>query len=90
MSELEDKVERIEKVLLLTLRLAKAVKRCHNKVTNTFNGNFEIFEENIQRNSTNIDKMVKVLQELVGDAAEWDKKHPEGKITNKDIDRMFL
>ena len=37
MGELEEKVERIEKLLLLTWKLAKAVKRGHNQVTRTFN-----------------------------------------------------
>ena len=90
MSELEDKVERLEKMLLLTWKLAKAVKRGHNQVTRTFNGNFDVFEENVGRNAKNIDKIVKTLQGLVGDAAEYDKEHPEGKIVNKDIDMMFL
>jgi hypothetical protein len=90
MGELEEKVERIEKVLLLTWKLAKAVKRAHNQVTRTFNGNFDVFEDKVGRNANNIDKIVKTLQGLVGDAAEWDKENPEGKIANKDIEMMFL
>ncbi len=58
MSELEEKVERLEKVLLLTWKLAKAVKRAHNQVTRTFNGNFDVFEDKVNRNANNIDKIV--------------------------------
>ena len=90
MDEIEEKVERLEKVLLLTLRLAKAVKRAHNQVTGAFNKNFEVFDKDIDRNTVNIDKIVETLKGLVGDAAEWDKEHPEGKIANKDIEMMFL
>ena len=90
MTELEEKVERIEKILLLTWKLAKAVKRGHNQVTRTFNKNFETFDKDIDRNTVNIDKIVETLKGLVGDAAEWDKKNPEGKIVNKDIEMMFL
>ena len=43
MDEIEEKVERLEKVLLLTLRLAKAVKRAHNQVTGAFNKNLTGF-----------------------------------------------
>ena len=89
MSELEEKVERLEKILLLTWKLAKAVKRGHNKVTHIFNGNFDVFEDKVNRNAKNIDKMVRTLQELVGDAAEYDKEHPEEKI-NRDCKMMFL
>ena len=90
MSELEEKVERLEKVLLLTWKLAKAVKRAHNQVTNAFNGNFDVFEDKMNRNASNIDKIVETLKGLVGDAADWDKENPEGKIANKDIEMMFL
>jgi len=90
MGELEDKVERMEKLLLLTWKLAKAVKRAHNQITRTFNGNFDVFDENVKRNSSNIDKIVITLQELVGDAAKYDKEHPEGNVENKEIERMFL
>ena len=90
MTELEEKVERIEKILLLTWKLAKAVKRGHNQVTRVFNKNFETFDKDIDRNTVNIDKIVETLKGLVGDAAEWDKEHPEGKIMNKDIEMMFL
>lgn len=89
MSELEEKVKRIEKLLLLTWKLAKAVMRTHNKTTKIFNGNFDVFEKNVNRNAKNIEKMVNTLQELVGDAAEYDKEHPEEKI-NQDSEMMFL
>jgi len=89
MTELEEKVERIEKVLLITWKLAKAVKRSQNKLRRTINGNVEIFDDRTIRNASNIDKMVITLQELVGDAAEYDKEHPEQKI-NQDSKMMFL
>lgn len=90
MSELEEKVERLEKLLLLTWKLAKAVKRGHNQVTRTFNKNFEVFDKDVERNTNNIDKIVETLKGLVGDAAEWDKENPEGKVANKDLWMMFL
>ena len=89
MAELEGKVERMEKILLLTWKLAKAVMRGHNKSTKTFNGNFDVFEDKVTRNAKNIDKMVKTLQELVGDAAEYDKEHKNEKI-NQDCKKIYL
>ena len=89
MSELEEKVERIEKLLLLTWKLAKAVKRGHNSVTNAFNANFDVFEDKVNRNAKNIDKMVNTIRELMGEASEYDKEHPEEKI-NQDSEMMFL
>lgn len=86
MSELDKKVERIEKVLFLTWKLAKAVKRAHNRVTRIFNENFDVFDDNINRNTVNIDKIVKTLEELVGDAADYDKKHKDKKPTDADMD----
>lgn len=80
----------MEKLLLLTWKLAKAVKRAHNGVTNTFNKNFDVFDDKVNRNATNIDKIVRTLQELVGDAAEYDKEHPEGQIENPDIKMIYL
>ena len=90
MSELEEKVDRIAEMVALTWKLAKAVMRGHNKNTKVFNDNFDVFDDKVNRNADNIDKIVKTLQGLVGDAAEYDKEHPEGKIMNKDIELMFL
>ena len=89
MTELEDKVDRIAEVLLITWKLAKAVMRGHNKNSKIFNDNFDVFEENVNRNAQNIDKMVHTIEELMGESAEYDKKHPEEKI-NKDSKMMFL
>jgi len=87
MSELEEKVERIAEVLVLTWKLAKAVKRGHNRVTRIFNSNFDVFEDKVNRNSINIDKIVKTLEELMGEKSE---KPIEKKIENSDIRRLFL
>ena len=89
MSELEEKIKRMEKVLLLTWKLAKAVKRAHNSVTRVFNGNFDVFEDKVNRNAENIDKIVITLQELVGEAAEYDKK-PVDESSTLDYRMMYL
>lgn len=87
--EILERVKRIEIIVARAYKLAKLVRRRHNQVTESFNKNFEVFDENIQRNSTNIDKIVITLQELVGNAAEYDKKHVNESI-NFDSRMMFL
>jgi len=87
--ELLERIKRIEIIVAKAYKLARLVRRRHNQVTDTFNKNFEVFEENIQRNSNNIDKMVKTLQELVGDAEEYDKEHHDEKI-NFDSKMIYL
>ena len=87
MTELEEKVDRIAEVLALTWKLAKAVMRTHNKTTKIFNDNFDVFEENVNRNAQNIDKIVKTLQGLMGE--EGIEISKEKKI-DKDSNMMFL
>lgn len=89
LEELGEKIDRIAKVVDYTCKLSKKLRRAHNRVTEVFNKNFEVFEEDIKRNSTNIDKMVRILEELVGNAAEYDKKHANESI-NFDSRMMFL
>ena len=82
--ELEEKVDRIAKLLALTWKLAKAVMRGQNKTTKVFNDNFDVFEENVNRNAQNIDKIVKTLQGLMGEEVY------EKKVENSDTERLFM
>ena len=89
MSELLEKVERIEKILLITWKLAKAVMRGHNKSTKIFNDNFDVFEDKVSRNATNIDKMVNTLQELMGNESIKVEDGTE-QLINRDCKRIYL
>jgi len=97
MSELEERVKRIEKVLTITWKLARAVKRKHNATTDVFNDNFEILEKNIDRNTHNIDQITETLKGLVGDAANYDKANKDkekdvGEVdkNNTDIRKLYI
>ena len=84
MTELEDKVERIEKITGRAYKLAKLVRRRHNQVTKAFNKNFEVFDEEIKRNTANIDKIVNTLQELTGEkSSEKIPKKEEDEYTKR-------
>jgi len=87
--ELEEKVKRVEEILILTWKLAKAVKRGHNRVTRIFNSNFDVFEDKVNRNAQNIDKIVNTLQELMGEEGIKLEKSKEQKI-GQDFKMMFL
>lgn len=89
LDELEEKVDRIAELVALTWKLAKAVMRGHNKTTKVFNENFDVFEDNVNRNAQNIDKMVNTLQELMGEEGIIVKKSKEQKI-GQDSKMMFL
>lgn len=82
-----DRIERIEKIVAKAYKLARLVRRKHNKVTNIFNKNFEVFDDKVDRNQKNIDKIVNTLKELMGE--EVDKKHVE-QLINNDSERMYL
>ena len=84
MTELEDKVERVEEVLNVCFRLARALRRKYNKTTKIFDKNFESFEEAVDRNSDNIDKIVNTLQELMGEnSSEKLPKKEEDEYTKR-------
>ena len=87
--ELEEKVDRIAELVALTWKLAKAVMRGYNKSTKIFNENFDVFEDNVNRNAQNIDKIVNTLQELMGEEGIKVEKSKEQKI-NQDSKMMFL
>ena len=73
----EDRVKRIEEITARAYKLAKLVRRRHNQVTKAFNKNFEVFDEEIKRNTANIDKIVNTLRELMGEKSEGKKKVKE-------------
>ena len=85
MTDLEDKVDRVEEVLKVCFRLARALRRKYNKTTKIFDKNFESFEEAVDRNSDNIDKIVNTLQELMGEGKSSEKlpKKEEGEYTKR-------
>ena len=95
MSELEERIKRIEKVLTITWKLARVVKRNHNSSTKIFNENFELLQERVDRNEHNIDQMTKALQELVGDAAKYDEANKDKDIgedskNDTDIRKLYI
>jgi len=70
MGENLDRIERIEKVLSYACKMVKRLRRAHNNVTEIFDSNFETFEKDVMRNSSNIDKIVHTLEELMGEKPE--------------------
>lgn len=91
--EILERIKRIEKALTITWKLARVVKREHNSSTKLFNENFEILEENIDRNTHNIDKITKVLEGLVGEAADYDKANKDNKKDvgeNTDVTKLYI
>ncbi len=73
MTELEDKVDRMEEVLKVCFRLARALRMKYNKTTKVFDSNFETFEGVIDQNIANVDKIVKKIQELIGEDSSKEK-----------------
>lgn len=95
--EILERIKRIEKVLVINWKLARAIKRKYNRTTDIFNDNFEILEKNIDRNTHNIDQITETLKELVGDAAKYDEANKDKKKdvgedsrNNTDIKSLYI
>lgn len=71
---MSEKIDRVEKVVKVSFKLTRFLRRAHNRVTKVFDENFENFEKDIKRNTANIDKIVNTLQELMGEKPEVLKK----------------
>jgi len=67
--EILDRIKRVEEISNRAYKLARLVRRRYNKNTKIFSANFEVFDEEVKRNTANIDKIVHTLQELIGDGS---------------------
>jgi len=65
-----DRIERIEEIAGKAHKVARLVRRRLSQTTKITNDNFDLFNEEIKRNSTNIDKIVHTLEELMGEKPE--------------------